>query len=49
MQLQKVIYFDGWSRDRFMNDVLNIIDASEIPELIFRNYSNYMNEKIQKD
>jgi hypothetical protein len=49
IQLRKVIYFDGWSRDRFMNDVLNIIDSSEIPELIFRNYSNYMNEKIQKD
>ena len=49
IQLRKVIYFDGWSRDRFVNDVLNIIDSSEIPELIFRNYSNYMNEKIQKD
>ena len=49
IQLRKVIYFDGWSRDRFVNDVRNIIDSSEIPELIFRNYSNYMNEKIQKD
>ena len=49
IQLRKVIYFDGWSRDRFVNDVRNIIDSSEIPELIFRNYSNYMNEKIQKN
>ena len=49
IQLRKVIYFDGCSRDRFVNDVRNIIDSSEIPELIFRNYSNYMNEKIQKD
>jgi hypothetical protein len=49
IQLRKVIYFEGCSRDRFVNDVRNIIDSSEIPELIFRNYSNYMNEKIQKD
>ena len=49
MQVRKLIYFDGWSRDRFMNDLLTIMDASELPELIFRDYSDYMNEKIQKD
>ena len=48
IQLRKVIYFDGWSRDRFVNDVPNIIDSSEIPELIFRNYSNYMMKKSRR-
>jgi hypothetical protein len=49
IQVRKLIYFDGWSRDRFMRDLFTIMDASELPELLFRDYSDYMNEKIQKD
>ena len=49
IQIRKIIYFDGWSRDRFMTEVFTIMDASELPELIFRDYSDYINEKIQKD
>ena len=49
IQIRKLIYFDGWSRDRFMTEVFTILDASELPELIFKDYSDYMNEKIQKD
>jgi len=49
MQVRKFIYFDAWSRDRFMTDLITIMDASELPELIFRDYSDYMNEKIQKE
>lgn len=49
IQVRKLIYFDGWSRDRFMRDLFTIMDASELPELLFRDYSDYMNKKIQKD
>ena len=49
IQIRKIIYFDGWSRDGFMTEVFTIMDASELPELIFKDYSDYMNEKIQKD
>jgi hypothetical protein len=49
IEVRKFIYFDGWSRDRFMRDLFTIMDASGLPELLFRDYSDYMNEKIQKD
>lgn len=49
IQLRKIIYFDGWSRDRFMNDIFTLIDAAELVELLFRKFSNYMREKMQKD
>lgn len=49
IQLTKIIYFDGWSRDRFMNDILIMMDATEIVEILFKKFSNYMHDKISKD
>lgn len=49
IQLRKIIYFDGWSRDRFMNDFFTMIDAAELVELLFRKFSNYMKDKVHRD
>lgn len=49
IQLRKIIYFDGWSRDRFMNDFFTMMDAAELVELLFRKFSNYMSDKIRRD
>ena len=49
IQLQKTIYFDGWSRDRLMNDFFIMMDASELVELLFRKFYNYMRDKVSRD
>ena len=49
LQLRKIIYFDGWSRDRVMNDFFTMIDAAELVELLFRKFSNYMSDKVRRD
>ena len=38
IQLIKTIYFDGWSRDRFMDTILKVTDGLELSELIFANF-----------
>jgi hypothetical protein len=49
IELRKIIYFDGWSRDRFMNDFFTMIDAAELVELLFIRFSNYMKDKVHRD
>jgi hypothetical protein len=49
VQLAKTIYFDGWTQDKFIDTILKVTDALEMTELIFRNFSDTMTHRLQKD
>jgi hypothetical protein len=48
IQVRKLIYFDGWSRDNFTNSLFAIFDASEMADLLFKKFTMDMNEKMRK-
>ncbi len=45
IQIAKLIYFDGWSQNRLINTMLKVTNALESAELIYRNFSERMNQQ----
>jgi hypothetical protein len=45
IQLSKTIYFDAWSRDKFMETLNRVIDALDLSQFIFISFSQDMSKR----
>jgi hypothetical protein len=48
LQVNKPIYFDGWSQDKFVETMLKVTDAVEVAELYFKTFAQGMRYRGQK-
>jgi hypothetical protein len=48
LQVNKPIYFDGWSQDKFVEAMLKVTDAVEVAELYFKTFAQDMRQRGQK-
>ena len=48
LQVNKPIYFDGWSQDKFVETMLKVTDAVEVAELYFKTFAQDMRQRGQK-
>lgn len=44
----KRMYLDGWPSNKFIRTILNVTDAAEIVELLFRNFDDAERQRYQK-
>jgi hypothetical protein len=48
IELAKPIYFDGWSRDKFIETIIKVTDALELVEFKFHLFAERMARQRQK-
>jgi hypothetical protein len=48
LQVNKPIYFDGWSHDKFIETLFKVADGIEVAELFFKSFAESMRQRHQK-